>query len=97
MTKLSPFCYFKTCPEAIRLAVMLYVRFPLSLRIVEEPWHARIIEISHETARFWWNGLGLMFTAEVSKSRIQQFRASSTWQLPLDEVFVKANGERRYL
>ncbi|MDG1103234.1 MAG: IS6 family transposase, partial [Ascidiaceihabitans sp.] len=32
MTKQSPFRYFKTSPDIIRLAVMLYVRFPLSLR-----------------------------------------------------------------
>ena len=37
MTKHSPFCYFKTSPEVIRLAVMLYVGFPLSLRNVEDP------------------------------------------------------------
>ena len=35
MTKPSPFKYFETSPESIRLAVMLYVRFPLSLRNVE--------------------------------------------------------------
>ena len=35
MTKHSPFRHFKTSPEIIRLAVMLYVRFPLSLRNVE--------------------------------------------------------------
>ena len=29
--------YFKTSPEIIQLAVMLYVRFPLSLRNVEDP------------------------------------------------------------
>jgi putative transposase len=28
----NPFRYFKTSPEMIRLAVMLYIRFPLSLR-----------------------------------------------------------------
>ena len=28
----NPFRYFKTSPEVIRLAVMMYVRFPLSLR-----------------------------------------------------------------
>ena len=55
MTKYSPFRYFKTSPEIIRLAVMLYVRFPLSLRNVEDPLHERGIEISHETVRFWWN------------------------------------------
>ena len=31
MTERSPFRYFKTSPELIRLAVMLYVGFPLSL------------------------------------------------------------------
>ena len=36
MTKHSPFSYFRTSPEVIRLAVMLYVRFPLSLRNVED-------------------------------------------------------------
>src|SRR6056300_769229 len=55
MTKHSPFRYFKTSPEIIRLAVMLYVRFPLSLRNVEDLLHERGIEISHETVRFWWN------------------------------------------
>ena len=41
MTKRSPFKYFKTSPEIIRLAVMLYVRFPLSLRNVEDLLHER--------------------------------------------------------
>jgi len=52
MTKRSPFRYFKTSPEIIRLAVMLYVRFPLSLRSVEDLLHERGIDISHETVRF---------------------------------------------
>jgi putative transposase len=49
MIKRSPFRYFKTSPEIIRLAVMLYIRFPLSLRNVEDLLHERGIEISHET------------------------------------------------
>jgi transposase-like protein len=35
----NPFRYFKTSPEIIRLAVMMYVRFPLSLRQVEKLLH----------------------------------------------------------
>jgi len=35
MSQRSPFRHFKTSPGIIRLAVMLYVRFPLSLRSVE--------------------------------------------------------------
>jgi putative transposase len=55
MTKRSPFHYFKTSPEIIRLAVMMYVPFPLSLRYVEDLLHECGIDISHETVRFWWN------------------------------------------
>ena len=65
MTKHSPFRYFKTSPEIIRLAVMLYVRFPLSLRNVEDLLHEHGSEISYETVRFWWNRFGPMFAAEV--------------------------------
>jgi putative transposase len=64
MTQRSPFRYFKTSPEIIRLAVMLYVRYPLSLRNVEDLLHERGIEIRHETVRFWWNRLGLSSSAK---------------------------------
>ncbi len=47
----NPFRYFKTSPEIIRLAVMMYVRFPLSLRNVEELLHERGIDICHESVR----------------------------------------------
>ncbi len=97
MTKRSPFRYFKTSPEIIRLAVMLYVRFPLSLRNVEDLLHERGIGISHETVRFWWNRFGPIFAAEIRRKRVQQLRAYSNWQWHLDEVFVKINGELHYL
>lgn len=44
--------------ELARVAVMLYVRFPLSLRNVEDLLHERGIDVSHETIRFWWNRFG---------------------------------------
>jgi hypothetical protein len=46
----NPLRYFKTSPEVIRLTVMMYVRFPLSLRQVEDLLHERGIDICHETA-----------------------------------------------
>ena len=52
MTNRSPFRHFKTSPEIIRLAVMFYVRFPLSLRNVEDLLHERGIELSHESVRY---------------------------------------------
>ena len=97
MKKRCPFRYFKTSPEIIRLAVMLYVRFPLSLRNVEDLLHERGIDVSHETVRFWWNRFGPMFAAEIRRKRVQQLRAYSNWQWHLDEVFVKINGKIHYL
>ncbi|WP_380054084.1 IS6 family transposase [Falsihalocynthiibacter sp. SS001] len=97
MTKRSPFRYFKTSPEIIRLAVMLYVRFPLSLRNVEDLLHERGIDVSHETVRFWWNRFGPTFAAEIRRKRVSRLRCYSNWQWHLDEVYVKINGELHYL
>ena len=96
MSKPSPFKYFKTSPEIIRLAVMLYVRFPLSLRNVEDLLHERGVDISHETVRYWWHRFGPMFASEIRKRRIEGMK-SSRWRWHLDEMFVKINGERHYL
>lgn len=97
MTKTDPFKYFHSSPEIIRLAVMMHVRFPLSLRNVEDLLHERGIDISHETVRYWWNRFGPIFAAEIRRKRAQQMRSSSNWQWHLDEVFVKINGELHYL
>ncbi len=97
MTKSNPFRYFKTSLEIIRLAVMMYVRFPLSLRNVEDLLHECGIDISHETVRYWWNRFGPMFAADIRRQRISRLRAFSNWQWHLDEVFVKINGENHYL
>ena len=43
----NPFRYFNSSPEIIRLAVMMYVRYPLSLRQVEDLLVERGIDISH--------------------------------------------------
>ena len=97
MTKRSPFRYFKTSPEIIRLAVMLYIRFPLSLRNVEDLLHERGIEISHETVRYWWNRFGPIFAAELRRKRVDRMRGCKHWRWHLDEVFVKINGVTHYL
>ena len=96
MSKPSPFRSFRTIPEIIRLAVMLYVRFPLSLRNVEDLLHERGIEISYGTVRFWWLRFGPMFATEIRRRRVSGLR-SSRWRRHLDEVFVKINGRQHYL
>jgi len=95
--KTDSFKGFHSSPEIIRLAVMMYVRFPLSLRNVEDLLHEHGIDISHETVRYWWNRFGPMLAAEILRKRVQKMRAYSNWQWHLDEVFVKINGERHYL
>ena len=93
----NPFRYFKTSPEIIRLAVMMYVRFPLSLRNVEDLLHERGIDICHETVRYWWNRFGPIFAKEIRKKRMHPISNHSNWRWHLDEVFVKINGETHYL
>lgn len=55
----NPFRYFHSSPEVIRLVVMMYVRFPLSLRNVEDLLFERGIDVCHETVRLWWNRFGV--------------------------------------
>ena len=93
----SPFRYFDSSPEVIRLVVMMYVRFPLSLRNVEDLLAERGIDICHETVRLWWNRFGPMFAAEIRRKRVDHMRAYTQWRWHLDEVFVKINGEMHYL
>ena len=75
----------------------MYVRFPLSLRQVEDILHERGIEISYETVRAWWNRFGPKFAAEIRKKRASSHRNWVQWRWHLDEVFVRINGETHYL
>jgi putative transposase len=97
MTKpVSPFRYFNSSPGVIRPVVMMYVRYPLSLRNVEDLLHERSIDISYETVRYWWNRFGPMFAAEIRKKRVDYMRGQRHWKWPLDETYVKINGEMHY-
>lgn len=77
MTKRDPFKYFKTSPEIIRLAAMLYVRFPLSLRNVEDLLHERGVDVSYEAIRFWWHRFGPLFANEIRKRRVGAMRSTA--------------------
>ncbi len=93
----NPFRWFDSSPEVIRLVVMMYVRYPLSLRNVEDLLHERGIDLCHETVRKWWNRFGPMFAGEIRRKRVQHMRQFTHWKWHLDEVYVKINGEMRYL
>ena len=92
----NPCRYFNSSREVIRLAVMLYIRYPLSLRQVEDILFERGIDICHETVRYWWNRFGPLFAAELRTRRIHH-GSYSNWRWHLDEVFVRVNGEIHYL
>jgi putative transposase len=93
----DPFRYFDSSPEIIRLVVMMYVRYPLSLRNVEDLLFERGIDICHETVRLWWNRFGPMFAGEIRRKRVDRMRAHTHWKWHFDEVYVKINGETHYL
>ena len=95
----TPSRYFNSSPEIIRLAVMMYVRFPLSLRQVEDLLAERGINICHQTVWFCWNRFGPLFAAEIGKRRVHHHWCScgSTGRpnrISLHDVRAIANGDR---
>jgi putative transposase len=93
----SPFRYFNSSPEVIRLVVMMYMRFPLSLRNVEDLLFERGIDLCHETVRHWWNRFGPIFASDIRRQRVSRMRGFRQWHWHLDEKYVKLNGEMAYL
>jgi putative transposase len=93
----SPFRYYNSSPEVIRLAVMMYVKYSLSLRNVEDLLAEPGIDISYETVRHWWNRFGPMFASDIRRQRTNRMRGCRQWKWHLDEMYVKVNGEMRYL
>jgi len=93
----NPFRWFDSSPEVIRLVVMMYVRYPLSLRNVEDLLFERGIDICHETVRLWWNRFGPVFASEIRRRRVHHMRQFTHWRWHLDEMYVRINGEMRYL
>ncbi|MFF1442510.1 IS6 family transposase [Streptomyces sp. NPDC058295] len=78
--------------EVISHCVWLYFRFPLSFREVEELMLERGVTVSYETVRRWCGKFGQQYAGAL---RRRQSRPGDKWHL--DEVFIKINGEQRYL
>ena len=73
----SPFRYLNSPPEVIRLVVMMYVKYPLSLRNVEDLLFGRGIDICHETVRYWWNRFGRYCQSKCTKHDLSASRTES--------------------
>ena len=73
------------------------MRFPLSLRNVEDLLFERGIDICHETMRLWSNRFGPLFAGDIRQQRVSRMRGFRQWRWHLDEMYVKLNGEMVYL
>ncbi|MFF5161562.1 IS6 family transposase [Streptomyces sp. NPDC000348] len=78
--------------EAISHCVWLYFRFQLSFREVEELMLQRGVIVSYETARRW---CAKFVQAYANGLRSRRPRPGDKWHA--DEVFIKVNGELKYL
>jgi putative transposase len=78
--------------EVISHCVWLYFRFPLSFREVEELMLQRGVIVSYETIRRWCAKFGQAYANGLRRRRP---RLGDKWHL--DEVFVRINGELKYL
>ncbi|MEW2121779.1 IS6 family transposase [Streptomyces sp. NPDC005474] len=78
--------------EVISHCVWLYHRFPLSFREVEELMLERGVSVSCETVRRWCGKFG---QAYANALRRRQPWPGDKWHL--DEVFIKINGDQKYL
>lgn len=78
--------------EVIRHAVLLYFRFSLSFRDVEELLAQRGIDVSYETIRCWTIKFGPLIARRLRKRRP---RPTPHWHL--DEMVCSIGGRRMYL
>ncbi len=60
-----------------RLIVLMYVRFPLSLRNLEDLLCERGIDICHKTERLWWNSFATLFAVDIRRQRVSQLTNAS--------------------
>ena len=78
--------------EVISYAVLLYFRFPLSLRRVEEILAARGVCVTNETVRQWGKKFGKAFSDRIRRRAPAR---GDKWHL--DEVVVSIGGEQHWL
>ena len=78
--------------DIIQRCVWLYFRFSLSFRDVEEMMLERGVVVSYETIRRWCAKFGQDWASQL---RHRRARPGDKWHL--DEVFMRIDGEQRYL
>jgi len=76
---------------------MMYIRFPLSLRQVEDLLHERGIDICKKSVRTWWNRFAPLFAAEIGEKWVSIYPDYIQCRWHLDEMFVRINCYIHYL
>lgn len=79
--------------DVIAHAVELYVRFPLSLRMVEDVLEARGVIVSHQTVRLWAEKFGRHFAKEIRKRSIG--RLGDKWLLVIARIMIHSSISKR--
>lgn len=90
------FCYFKWSAEVIQLVALIYVRFLSSLRNVKDLLFKLVIDVCHETVRFWRNMFGPLFASDIRPHRVSRMCKFCHWCPHLDEVYVELSNETVY-
>ena len=75
----------------------MYVRFPLSLRNLEDLLFERGIDVCHEAVRMWCNRFGPLFAGDIRRQPVSRMRGFRHWRSQLDEMYVKLHREMVYL
>ncbi len=88
----SPYHRPRFPAEIISHCVLLYFRFPLSYRDVEEMMRMRGVTLTYETVRYWCRKFGQTYANGL---RRRSPRLGDRWHL--DEVFITINGRVHYL
>ena len=79
----NPFRYFNSSPEVIRLKVMMYIRYPLSLRQVEDILFERGIDLSRDTVRYWWRPWPKTIADRWYREPEHEYPQAQPWAEPL--------------
>jgi hypothetical protein len=87
----NPYRYFNSSPEVMRLTVMMYARYPLSLRQVEDLLFERGIDIWRETVRFWGSRFGSLLPREVRKRHVDRPKRSPAKRMLAASELPSAN------
>jgi len=94
----APFRQFGSFPDVISLVVVIYVRYPFTLRKVQDRLFERCIDICHDAVRLWWNQFGPMFACFRRSNGEKRPKADVQRRLKPDAITTAERlGERLHL